>query len=521
MPRLGLGVGLDLPWSGPYGITDGQVAARTQRFLHAQAHRFASIFISWQPPHRCTPALADVEGPWAGLLDALPIGTRALHHTALNLASQRPYDRRRLIEVTNDLIERFGFAWVNEDLGFWSVHGRALPYPQPPSLDRAGIAACVRNIREVAGGLAAPLVVEFPGFDSVAGTADGPLDAYDVFREIVEGTGSPCNLDTGHLLTWRSVAGHDNLLGDLDRLPLEHCVEIHCAGVAELAGQLIDTHHGVVHERQLELLDELLARCPNLRVVTFEDPRFSANGELPAVAEAQLQLLEARVQRWMAMPFAATEIVEKTGPIEVVPSTSQEDSLAERIATSSRPFGVRSREHLVGRTHRGLGSLADLYGPALALWTGDPDALYREFLDSERGRSWTEVPWAVPGRSAEDAFGLYLRGCPWLDPVVAERLHLSAVAKLLTLHPEHDFVHPETFRAVSGGWAAMGSDGTLYAAVHGRLVTGPLPPRLAALMLDEPVELAAPDRAVALAALAKMGLAPAQFRGRTTSKARS
>jgi uncharacterized protein (UPF0276 family) len=510
--RLGLGVGMDLPWSAPYGIQGGHVAERTHRFLRGHAHRFAYLFVSWQPPHRGSPSLLDLEGPWAELLDDLPIATRALHHTALNLASQRPYARGPLLDMTNALIERFGFAWVNEDLGFWSVGGRPLAYPQPPSLDRFGIETCVRNICEVQRALAAPLVVEFPGFDPVAGTHDGHLDAYDAFREIVERSGAPCNLDTGHLLTWRSLIGHqgEDLLDGLERLPLEHCVEIHCAGAAELHGRFVDTHHGVVHDLQLRLLDGLLARCPNLRVVTYEDPRFSETGELPAPAETQLRALETRIARWMNTAFAPT--TPRPSPPEVCTSTAQEDQLFDRISTADDPFARQSRGHLLDRAHRGIGTVRELYAAAVRRWQDQPhqpnvDALVKDFLRSGSGSSWTELPWAVPGTSLEDAFGQYLRGCAWMPSAEAEALHLAAVARVLVMVPDV-FPVPVAFHRVSGGWAAVAADATLFAAIGDRYVTGPLPASMVALVTGGDPGLPAPQRAQALKALSGMGLAP-------------
>src|SRR6185436_8917221 len=98
---------------------------------------------------------------------AFPI--RALHQTSFNLGALEAYDRGPIVELTNALIERYNLAWVNEDLGLWSIHGRPLPYPLPPYLTSAGLRASIKNTRAVQEALVVPLLVEFPGFS--AGTS--------------------------------------------------------------------------------------------------------------------------------------------------------------------------------------------------------------------------------------------------------------------------------------------------------------------------------------------------------------
>ena len=128
--RRSLGIGLDLPWGAPTGwATDasGQdspspaLATFAETTLSRQSH----AFVSWQPRSRGVLNLADYTPAWDALLGSLaPSVTRALHHTALNLAHSKRYDRSALLDFTNALIERYGFAWVNEDLGFWSLNGK-------------------------------------------------------------------------------------------------------------------------------------------------------------------------------------------------------------------------------------------------------------------------------------------------------------------------------------------------------------------------------------------------------------
>jgi uncharacterized protein (UPF0276 family) len=225
---------------------------------------------------------------------------RALHQTLFNLGALEPYDRGPIVELTNALIFRYQLRWVNEDLGLWSLHGRPLPYPLPPYLTPAGLAASIANVRWVQERLAAPLLVEFPGFSEGTNLVVGTLHAYDYFRRLAEETDSPVTLDVGHLLSYQWLRGRrgEGLYDELDRLPLAHCAEIHLSGAQISRGFFQDFHHGVLLEEQLVLLERLLVLCPNLVVVTYEDPKFDDQGAMiPKAAPGYLRLKEA-VARW-------------------------------------------------------------------------------------------------------------------------------------------------------------------------------------------------------------------------------
>ena len=303
-PReLGLGVGMDLPWGSGfvYDPVRGDVASDgVVAFLERHAADFGHLFVSWQPRDRGVldareyfPAYDDLFGRVG---DRYP--RRALHHTALNLGALEPYDRRALLDLTRALVERYDFAWVNEDVGLWSIRGKPLPYPLPPYLTRAGLEATIRNVREVAAALPVPFLAEFPGFSAGTALVVGELHAYDFFRVLAEEADVPVTLDTGHLLSYQWMRGRRGpaLLGELDRLPLDRCFEIHLSGCALKDGRFYDLHHGVLLGEQLELLGRLLEVCPNARAVTYEDPVFDAVGSLLPESTSSFEALRAWVR---------------------------------------------------------------------------------------------------------------------------------------------------------------------------------------------------------------------------------
>jgi uncharacterized protein (UPF0276 family) len=304
---VSLGVGLDMAWGAERGFVKGAsgkdvAAPPVLAYLERAADRFEHLFVSWQPRDRGRLDLRDYEDAYDHLFGAL--GTRypvrALHHTALNLGALERYDRAELFDFTNALVRRYGFAWVNEDLGLWSLNGRPLPYPLPPWLTEGGLAAAIRNVREVVERLEIPLLVEFPGFSDGTSVYVGHLDAYDFFRALAEEAEVAVTLDIGHLLSWRWIRGFrgEDLFAELERLPLAHCAEIHLSGCALEGEAFLDYHHGVLLSEQLELLGHLLPRCPELRVVTYEDPRFDGFGDLLPETRAGHRALVERVGAW-------------------------------------------------------------------------------------------------------------------------------------------------------------------------------------------------------------------------------
>ncbi|MDB4980515.1 MAG: hypothetical protein JWM82_1267, partial [Myxococcales bacterium] len=303
------GVGLDLRWGDAAGFvvepSGGDALAPSLRaFLAHATPTFTHAFFSWQPRDRARLRLTDYTAAWDALAAAWPEGAPVgLHHTALNLAAPAPTPREALFDLTNALCERYDLAWINEDVGHWSVAGRPVPYPLPPALDAAGLRACVRNVRACQRALGRPLVLEFPGFEADV-RVDGAWDAYDFFRALGHETGAPLTLDVAHLLSWRWRLGKRGaaLLDDLERLPLAQAVEVHLSGCEIVGGRFLDAHHGRLLDEQLALLERLLASCPNLRRVTFEDPRLDATGALDAGSRASLERLRAVVEPWLREP---------------------------------------------------------------------------------------------------------------------------------------------------------------------------------------------------------------------------
>ncbi len=303
-PAVGLGVGLDLPWGGTgfdrEAARGGDLAPAALAYLIKMADAFTHLFVSWQPLDRGALKPEAYYPAFDRLFDALgaryPV--RALHHTALNLGSLERYDRSPLLALTNALVARYDFQWVNEDLGLWSLNGKSLPYPLPPYFTEAGLKAAIANVALVQSRLRVPLLVEFPGFSDGMAVCVGRMHAFDFFNRLAVETDAAVTLDTGHLLSYQWLRGkrENELFEDLERLPLSRCFEIHLSGCEITNGRFHDRHHGVLLDAQISLLKRLLPVCPNLRAITYEDPVFDLSGELILAARPNFAKLQSVVR---------------------------------------------------------------------------------------------------------------------------------------------------------------------------------------------------------------------------------
>jgi uncharacterized protein len=537
-----LGVGFDMSWGSGF-VADpangDRVASGPAQFLSRHRDVFSHVFVSWQPRSRAKLDVGDYTAAWDDLfvgLDGYPV--RALHQTTLNLAASSAYDRREILALTNALVHRYDLRWVNEDLGLWSLDGRPLPYPLPPLLTDAGLAACIRNVVETVEGLDVPLLVEFPGFSAGWSLRVGGWDAYDFFREVVEQGGAACTLDVGHLLSWRWFIGHrgEALFGDLDRLPLDHCFEVHLSGIEISGERFVDAHHGVLIEAQFELLKRLRARCPNLRVITYEDPVFDEHGALDPGNQASLARLVEAVGA-PVMPRSAPAVPEgptrrgvesgrrssggsgEAGLGDAVPAadTGALECALDRVLRSPedlealhagddlglsqaeagdlralpvpevRALGREIRHQLAARRSLGQRPLRERFAKVFEAWDaahpGDPDGLLTAFCAPPLGRDWAEV--GFDGRPCiEAAFYGFVSARAWVPPEVLRAEYYSSLIDTLGVVGEPAFGVPSVVIGGPGRWLVVdeGPPCRLYAATKGRVIKGALPPLAAGVL---------------------------------------
>ncbi|GAA2230554.1 DUF692 family protein [Streptomyces amakusaensis] len=304
MEKLGLGLGMDLVWGERIGFErggPGRPTDQVETFLKRNAHEYDYLFVAFQPidhgpltPERYFPAYDRIFELFG------PERPRAFHHTMLNTGSPETYDGSAIADFTNALVERYGFRWIIEDLGIWSLAGRSLPYPMPPVLTEEGLRLCVAQVGQWVRRLDAPLSVEFPGFTEGGSFLVGTLDAFDFYAAVIRETGALATVDIGHVLAYQWLMGRtgERMFEGLDALPLERCHEVHLSGCQIVDGRFRDLHHGVLLDEQLALLEHLLPRMPRLAGITYEDPKFGADGALVPKSRPNAERLFSLVRSW-------------------------------------------------------------------------------------------------------------------------------------------------------------------------------------------------------------------------------
>lgn len=202
--------------------------------------------------------------------------------------------------------------------------------------------------------------------------------------------------------------------------------------------------------------------------------------------------LDLALDRLLHKPGVLAEFLVR-GPAAL--DVSPEDAAA--LATIDRAELASTARQILARvfttSQRGCGDLRALYPGTLAADV-DMHALAAAFLESEAFDAYREVPFAGVGCCLEEAFFRFAEAHDLGDPATREREFLAAIIKALVTSPDPDFTVPAEVRRAPAGHFAVTTRGepTLYAALGGRHVTGPITAFLAEL-------LRAPDDAEAVA----------------------
>ncbi len=206
--KVELGVGLDLQWDQDPGLVKDPlrgdvVSERVVALLEEHAANAMHVSVCWQPRRRTHVEARDYFPAYDDLFAKVGarFSSRALRHTALSRRAVEAYRRGELLEVTNALVERYGFSWVSEDVGLWPIQGKP-PNATGPRLDQDGLWAAIRHARVVRAGLEVPLLVDFPGFATSNAAHEGPMHAYDFFRAVAEEADVAAAFDTAKLLAY-------------------------------------------------------------------------------------------------------------------------------------------------------------------------------------------------------------------------------------------------------------------------------------------------------------------------------
>lgn len=188
-----------------------------------------------------------------------------------------------------------------------------------------------------------------------------------------------------------------------------------------------------------------------------------------------------------------------------------------------------AREHVVFRSHRGVGSLVQAFGETLRAWQREHpsrtlDDLAEDFVGSRHFDAYRTHAFAGRGRSLEETFFRFAEDASVGAPAVRLRECALAILRGLASTPAPVFLLPDFVRRCPKGFYIVDADGpTLLAILGGKFVEGRITPYIAALLTSAEVPPAAlpateAERTAVAEELARLGLRRAWSRvvGATT-----
>jgi hypothetical protein len=255
-----LGVLIDLPRDDGPGFA----------LLERSAAHAAQLSLRWQPR---TGVLAEARDYFPAFDDLFAkIGERfprrALHHPARTPRAIEAYRRGELLEVTNALVDRYGFGWVTEDAALWPIQGK----PDGASSNQEGLRAAARHARVVRAGLEAPLVLDGPSLAE----SDEETDPFEFFRALADEADVAVSIDAAKIVAHqaRRESSDVDSVDELEKLPLARCFEIRLSGTGS----------------ELECAEHLAGLCPNVRAIVYDVPAAAASARAERTLSALARL---------------------------------------------------------------------------------------------------------------------------------------------------------------------------------------------------------------------------------------
>jgi uncharacterized protein len=180
---------------------------------------------------------------------------------------------RKWLEAIRRTHEAFALRWYTDHLGASVWNGEELILPMPLPMTPASVATVRARMATIAS-LGLDVGVENSVFYFRYGSIE---DETHFLRAIAEHGDVKLLLDLHNVFTTCVNAGGDPF-AFVERLPLEHVIEIHVSGGADSESQWLpsrrvmrlDSHDDRVPEDVWRLLESTLSRCANVRAVVLE-----------------------------------------------------------------------------------------------------------------------------------------------------------------------------------------------------------------------------------------------------------
>ena len=152
-----------------------------------------------------------------------------------------------------------------------------------------------------------------------------------------------------------------------------------------------------------------------------------------------------------------------------------------------------TRDHVVQRTHRGVGNLVQAFGETVRAWQGEHpgrtlDDLADDFVGSRHFGAYRTHAFAGQGPCLEEAFYRFAEEASVGSPAVRLRECAMAILRGLAITPAPVFRLPDFVRRVPKGFFVVDDNGpTLLAMLGGKFIEGVITPYIAAVLTSADV----------------------------------
>lgn len=171
------------------------------------------------------------------------------------------------LDLLDEFFARFTPRWHSEHLGFNTVGGENIGAMLALPRTEAMLDFVCDRIRRLQQRYPVPFLVEH--IIQLLPDAPAQYTPAGFLNQITARTGCGLILDAYNLECDQHNCGLD-LVAFLDELNLDPVREVHLAGGFQYEGFKLDIHSQPTAESTLILAQELISRCPNLEVVTWE-----------------------------------------------------------------------------------------------------------------------------------------------------------------------------------------------------------------------------------------------------------
>lgn len=223
------------------------------------------------------------------------------HGLSLSLGGFDPLNTEFLAELRPFLTERLRAPWYSDHLCFCGADGRALHDLLPIPWTTATARRLAERVREVAGRLELPMLVENISYYLPLGCT--PLDEVDFVVEVLERADCGLLLDVNNVYVNAVNHGFDPLEW-FAKIPLDRVVQLHIAGHEfdddERKDLVIDTHGAPVRSEVDALLAWVIERAGPRPVLLERDTNIPPLAELLAERDRLDAIYQAALARFHA-----------------------------------------------------------------------------------------------------------------------------------------------------------------------------------------------------------------------------